>query len=45
MKKQPKPTINDLIKERNALLVSQDNQKRLDELNKKIDYINFGIIY
>ena len=35
--------LNELIKERNSLLVNRKNMERLKELNDKIDYIFYGI--
>lgn len=45
MKKQkPKQiTRQDLVNERNKLLVSGDNPERLKEITKKINYIDYGI--
>ncbi len=37
------PTIEDLDKERKALLVSKENPERLLELQKHLDYFNYGI--
>lgn len=49
-KQQPKRTkdgtaynISELEAERNKLLVSRDNPKRLKEVQSKIDYFNYGI--
>ena len=36
--------INKIIEERNKLIVSGTNPKRLKELQNKIDYFNYGII-
>ena len=43
MKKPPQPTMEQLQKELKELLVSKENPKRLKELQKKIDYFNWGI--
>lgn len=43
MKKPKQPTIEQLTKERDKLLVSRSDPKRLEFLNKKIDYFNWGI--
>lgn len=42
-KKEKQPALDELIKERNALLLSKDNPKRLRELQSKIDYIEYGL--
>jgi hypothetical protein len=38
------PTIEDLDKERKLLLVSKENPERLQELQNKLDYFNYGIV-
>ena len=46
MKKQQKPkppTIDEIEKEIKFLLVSKSDKVRLKELQKKIDYFNWGI--
>lgn len=43
MKKPPHPSMEQLQKELRELLVSKENPKRLKELQKKIDYFNWGI--
>lgn len=40
---QQTESLEELIKERNKLLVSRSDPKRLKYLSKKIDYINYGI--
>jgi len=39
-----KPSVDDLDKERKKLLVSGENPLRLLELQKQIDYFNYGIL-
>ena len=41
--KKKSETLEELIKERNKLLVSKLDIKRLDFVSKKIDFICFGI--
>lgn len=43
-KKEKQTPLNELIKERNALLISKEDPKRLRELQSKIDYIQYGLI-
>jgi hypothetical protein len=43
MKKPKPPTIDEIEKEIKVLLVSKSNDKRLKELQKKIDFFNWGI--
>ena len=43
MKKPKQPSIEDLVKEKNKLLVSGKDPTRLKELTKKIDYFYYGI--
>jgi len=43
-KQKPKqPTIEELRKERNELLISKSDPKRLAELTAKINYFDWGI--
>lgn len=43
-KQKPKqPTIEELRKERNELLISKADPKRLAELTAKLDYFDWGI--
>ena len=37
-------TRQDLVNERNKLLVSGENKERLKEITNKINYIDYGII-
>lgn len=43
MKKPPQPSIEQIEKELKELLVSKENPTRQKELQKKIDYFNWGI--
>lgn len=43
MKKPKPPSIESLEKELNKLKVSKENPTRQKELQKKIDYFNWGI--
>jgi len=38
------PTIQEIEEQINKLLVSQDNPELLKNLQKKIDYFNYGIL-
>ena len=39
----PPPTLSDLKKERDQLMISKKNPNRLKELINKINYIEYGI--
>lgn len=39
----PPPTLADLKKERDKLMISKENHNRLKELINKINYIEYGI--
>lgn len=43
MKKPKQPTIEDLVKEKNKLLVSGDDPERAKTLTQKIYYFYYGI--
>ena len=43
MKKPKQPTRQELVNERNKLLVSGDNPERLKIVTNKINYIDYGI--
>lgn len=39
----PPPTLADLKKERDKLMISKENPNRLKQLTNKINYIEYGI--
>ena len=43
MAKKQTDKISQLREERNILLVSKENPKRLEEIKKKLDYFDYGI--
>ena len=43
MKKPKQPTRQELVNERNKLLVSGENPERLKIVTNKINYIDYGI--
>jgi hypothetical protein len=44
-RKKPKPpTIEELEQEKRTLYVSKSNNKRLNEVVEKLDYIYYGIV-